>query len=218
MKSIKPLTLKALQQESMAFSKEQSGKLHPFLFARSDGKVVGTYFEKLLDAELSKKFQFESGNSAGGIDYPELGVDVKVTSIKQPQSSSPFKSARQKVFGLGYHLLVFVYDRTDLPKTSSCEIDFVHTVFVDKSLTADYQTTVGIKNILDNDGNHDDLLAFFSDRNLPLDEIGANALAEEVIASPPKLGYLTISNALQWRLQYSRVIAEAGEVKGILKL
>ena len=26
----------------------------------------------------------------------------------------------------------------------------------------------------------------------------------------PRLGYLTISNALQWRLQYSRVIEQAG--------
>jgi hypothetical protein len=31
-------------------------------------------------------------------------------------------------------------------------------------------------------------------------------------------GYLTVSNALQWRLQYGRVIAEAGKVDGILRL
>ena len=30
--------------------------------------------------------------------------------------------------------------------------------------------------------------------------------------------YLTISNALQWRLQYSRVIEQAGKVKGVLRL
>lgn len=29
---------------------------------------------------------------------------------------------------------------------------------------------------------------------------------------------LTISNALQWRLQYARVIEEAGKVDGVLKL
>jgi hypothetical protein len=29
-------------------------------------------------------------------------------------------------------------------------------------------------------------------------------------STPPELGYLTISNALQWRLQYSRVIEQAG--------
>jgi len=52
-------------------------------------------------------------SSAKGIDFPELGVDLKTTSIKQPQSSCPFKSARQKIYGLGYHLLVFVYEKID---------------------------------------------------------------------------------------------------------
>jgi len=32
------------------------------------------------------------------------------------------------------------------------------------------------------------------------------------------IGYLTISNALQWRLQYSRVIEQAGKVEGVLRL
>ncbi len=38
---------------------------------------------------------------------------MKVTSIKQPQSSCPYKSARQKIFGLGYSLIIFVYDKID---------------------------------------------------------------------------------------------------------
>jgi len=80
-------------------------------------------------------------------------VDIKVTSIRQPQSSCPFKSARQKIYGLGYSLLVFVYDKHD-----------------------------------------------------------------EVLRNPPEVGYLTVSNALQWRLQYSRVIEQAGKVGGILRL
>ena len=31
-------------------------------------------------------------------------------------------------------------------------------------------------------------------------------------------GYLTISNALQWRLQYARVIEKAGTIEGVLRL
>jgi len=58
-------------------------------------------------------------------------------------------------------------------------------------------------------------MAFFEERLLPVDEIQAQKLAEEVLHHPPKIGYLTISNALQWRLQYSRVIQEAGRVEGI---
>jgi hypothetical protein len=56
------------------------------------------------------------------------------------------------------------------------------------------------------------------DRNLPGDEIVYNALADEIMQSPPTLGYLTISNALQWRLQYGRVVSLAESVSGIVKV
>jgi len=42
---------------------------------------------------LNEKYVCEIGSSAKGIDFPDLNVDMKVTSIKQPQSSSPFRSA-----------------------------------------------------------------------------------------------------------------------------
>ena len=64
----------------------------------------------------------------------------------------------------------------------------------------------------------DDVIAFFQERMLPIDEIQADSLAEEVLQNPPILGYLTISNALQWRLQYSRVIQEAEKVEGIIRI
>ena len=54
--------------------------------------------------------------------------------------------------------------------------------------------------------------------NLPIDDIQANEIAHDLLATPCEQGYLTISNALQWRLQYGRVIEEAGKVAGILKL
>ena len=57
------------------------------------------------------------------------------------------------------------------------------------------------------------------DRNLLIDEMmEAVKLAEELLAKPPELGYLTISNALQWRLQYRRIIENAGMVDGILRV
>ena len=79
--------------------------------------------------------------------------------------------------------------------------------------------TKGIAQILQNDGNIDDLVAFMQDKNLPVDDIEANTLAEEIMShSFPQQGYLTISNALQWRLQYSRIIQEAGKVTGIQRV
>ncbi|CAG0903850.1 unnamed protein product [Cyprideis torosa] len=64
--------------------------------------------------------------------------------------------------------------------------------------------TRGVREILERDGNKDDLIAFFMDRNLPVEEIEANNIAEAVLEDKPAQGYLTISNALQWRLQYTR--------------
>lgn len=204
--------------EATAFAAQESTHAEPSLFGVTDGKAVGTYLEQKFQANLHKKYDYVEGSSAKGIDFPELDVDIKVTSIKQPQSSCPFKSARQKIYGLGYNLLVFVYEKSDDEQTKTGSLNIHHTIFVDKSRTADFQTTSGIRSILENDANLDDMLAFFSDRMLPLDDIQAQELAEEVLANPPKIGYLTISNALQWRLQYSRVIQQAGTVVGIEKL
>lgn len=73
-------------------------------------------------------------------------------------------------------------------------------------------------NILGNDGNKDDLRAFLEERMLPVDNIEAKRIVDEIMKNPPIIGYLTISNALQWRLQYSRVIKKAGDVKGVIRV
>ncbi|MFV1967179.1 MAG: hypothetical protein ACC628_17255 [Pirellulaceae bacterium] len=145
-------------------------------------------------------------------------MDLKVTSIKQPQSSCPFKHARQKIFGLGYALLVFVYDKNDNPHDQTATLNILHVIFVEKGRTADFQMTRGLRQILDNDGNKDDLMAFMFDKNLPVDEIAAGQIADELLQSSVEQGYLTISNALQWRLQYGRVIERAGDVDGIVRV
>jgi hypothetical protein len=109
---------------------------------------------------LSEHYEYRPGSSASGIDFPEIEVDMKVTSINQPQSSCPFKSARQKIFGLGYHLIIFVYTKTDDETTRTGRLNIEHTIFVDKQRTADYQMTKGLREILANDGNEDDVVAF----------------------------------------------------------
>ncbi len=194
---LKKLTVPCLKMEATAFAAQESTHAEPSLFGVTDGKAVGTYLEQKFQANLHKKYDYVEGSSAKGVDFPELDVDIKVTSIKQPQSSCPFKSARQKIYGLGYNLLVFVYEKSDDEQTKTGSLNIHHAIFVDKSRTADFQTTSGTRSILENDANLDDMLAFFSDRMLPLDDIQARELAEEVLANPPEIGYLTISNALQ---------------------
>ena len=214
----KPLTVGLLQKEASSFAKTKSKHPEPSLFGVTDGKAVGTYLEHKFQTVLQKRYIYGRGSSAKGIDFPELGVDIKVTSIRQPQSSSPFKSARQKIYGLGCSLLVFVYDKRDDEKTRTCRLDIQHTIFVEKERTSDYQTTSGLRRLIENKANRDDVLAFFQERMLPVDEVEAESLADEVLRSPPEVGYLTVSNALQWRLQYGRVIEQAGKVSGILRL
>jgi hypothetical protein len=212
------LTLAKTRKEAKAFAVAESKHSEPALFGVTDGKAVGTYLEQKFQAHLRNNYSFPAGNSAKGVDFPELAVDIKVTSIKQPQSSCPFKSARQKVYGLGYSLLVFVYDKHDDPTAKTAVLNILHTIFVEPHRTADFQATSGILKLLDNNANTDDLVAFFIERMLPLDEIAARQLAEEVLTNKPALGYLTMSNALQWRLQYSRVITEAGRIDGVVRV
>lgn len=140
---------------------------------------------------------------------------MKVTSIHQPQSSCPFKAARQKIYGLGYALLIFVYEKTDHPGEKTASLNILHTISVQAERTADFQMTKGLRAIFANEGNRDDVIAFLLEKNLPADEIEIEQLAEEILKNPPLQGYLTISNALQWRLQYRRVIEQAGQVAGI---
>ena len=60
--------------------------------------------------------------------------------------------------------------------------------------------------MLDNNANSDDIIAYIEDRNLPADEITMRDLAEEILRKKPVQGYLTISNQLEWLLQYGRIV------------
>src|SRR5438876_12193374 len=103
------LSVDFLCAEAEVFAATESAYPEPSLYGVTDGKAVGTYFEHKFKAYLQLKYGYREGSSAKGIDFPELDVDLKVTSVRQPQSSCRFKSAHQQIFGLGYSLLVFVY-------------------------------------------------------------------------------------------------------------
>ena len=88
------LTVELLQSEAASFAVMESAHDEPLLFGVTDGKAVGTYLEHKFRAHLETKYDFILGSSASGIDFPELDVDLKVTSIKQPQSSCPTPTNR----------------------------------------------------------------------------------------------------------------------------
>ncbi len=215
-RSLPLLTVRTLCEEAHAFSKAESVHPEPSLYGTTDGKAIGTYLEHKFRAYLTAcGYVYELGNAASGLDFPGLAVDLKVTSIRQPQSSCPFRSIRQKVFGLGYSLLVFVYEKSDDHANRSALLRMTDTIFVEASRTADFQMTRGLRRILDEEGNEDDLMAFMAERSLTTDEHELRALAAEILVRRPEQGYLTISPALQWRLQYKRVIDHAGAVDGV---
>jgi len=212
------LTIDRLKTAAAEFARVESDRSEPSMYGVTDGKAVGTYLEHRFRVYLEERFTLELGNSAKGIDLPGLNVDMKTTSIRQPQSSCPFRSAEQKIYGLGYALLVFVYDKTDDHALKTARLEIMHVIYVDAERTGDYQTTRGINAILDNGGNDDDLIAFMHDRYLPVDDVQAAKIAKSIMVKRPPIGYLTISNALQWRLQYKRVIDQAGAVEGVYRL
>lgn len=214
------LTTKILIKEARVFCVEQSKFQHKELFGVTDGKAVGTLIEQKFQKHLNDKYEVKIGSSASGIDLPsdDILTDIKVTSIKQPQSSCPFKDAKQKVFGLGYNLLVFVYDKNDDSLSKTATLNFVSCSFVSKERTADYTTTYRLREMVQDKANEADIIAYLQDKNIPADEITLQKLAEQILKTPPEQGYLTISNALQWRLQYQRIVALSDEIKGITKI
>lgn len=220
MKIKKKLTIPKLIEEAQFFCVGQSKFQHKELFGVTDGKAVGTLIEQKFQKHLHEKYEVTIGSSASGVDLPseDILTDIKVTSIKQPQSSCPFKDAKQKVFGLGYNLLVFVYDKTDDENTKTATLNFVICSFVSKERTADYTTTFRLREMVKDKANEADIIAYLQDKNIPADEITLSKLAQQILKTPPEQGYLTISNALQWRLQYQRIVALVEDIPGISKI
>ena len=216
----KKLTIQDLIVEAEVFCKKESKYENEDLFGITDGKAVGTFIEHKFTDHLQATYDVSIGSSANGIDLPsdDITTDIKVTSIEQPQSSCPFRNARQKIYGLGYSLLLFVYEKADDPTKKVALLNFVSCSFIHKHRTADYQMTKTIRQMIDNSANTEEIIAYFTDRNLPADEITMNELAEEVLRNIPEQGYLTISNALQWRLQYGRIVKLTENVDGIVRV
>jgi hypothetical protein len=140
-----PLTIDALTREAADFAERQPLSAEPSLYGVTDGKAIGTLLEQRFHSHLAVNYQHLRGSSSRGRDLPGVNVDLKTTSTRQPQSSCPYRSATQKVCGLGYSLLIFVYDKIDVDETQCGQLTIVACVFVEQSRTADFQTTAGLR-------------------------------------------------------------------------
>lgn len=182
------LTIGLLIEEAKIFCESTSAI--PELFGVTDGKAVGTIIEHKFKRHLKDKFKVELGNSASGIDLPgaEIQTDIKVTSFKQPQSSCPFKDAKQKIFGLGYNLLVFVYDKKDDLETKSAILDFVSCSFIEKERTGDYTMTFRLREMIDDGANVEDVAAYLNDLYFPGACSDLEEMAQKILAETPQVG------------------------------
>lgn len=155
---MKLMDIHDLKNEAKVFCEFMKKENHVSLIGVTDGKAVGTYVEHRFQDYFSSKYEIEIGNSANGIDLPGVSIetDIKVTSIAQPQSSCPFKNARQKIYGLGYNLLVFVYEKKDTATT--CNLDFKSCTFIDRVRTADFTITKRLREMVDDGANREDII------------------------------------------------------------
>ena len=211
------LTVDGLVESAKEFCKRESDTFHTDLFGITDGKAVGTYVEHKFKEYLAERYELVAGNTAVGLDLPSVNTDIKVTSIRQPQSSCPYRDSKQKIYGLGYNLIVFVYKKEDDAELRKGKLDFLSCTYISANRTADYQTTTGLQNIIKNNGNVDDVFAFLCDHKIPADEVTLFEMAKNILDNPPEIGYLTISNALQWRLQYGRIVSMTEDITGITR-
>ena len=97
------LDIDTLVNEAKTFCETESLVNHSQLFGITDGKAVGTYIQSKFQQHLSNKYEVTIGNSANGIDLPDIHIntDIKATSINQPQSLLPIYNCSAKDIWLG---------------------------------------------------------------------------------------------------------------------
>ena len=202
--------VEALVSAAQSFALEFGSRKHPKMRGVRDSKRVGDYIEKQFKAFLVREGMIgaDEGNSALGIDLPSLNTDIKSTSKKQPQSSSPFRSLRQKIEGLGHNLLLFVYERE-----KDVNFNFSAVRFIPANRTGDYATTLQLRELIEQGAGEETLFGWLAakqaDSNFDYDVDDLKEYARALIGAPPGQGWLTLSAAFQWRLQYGRVLTTA---------
>ncbi|MGB2728610.1 MAG: restriction endonuclease [Halobacteriota archaeon] len=191
------------------------------LFQVTDGKKIGTYIERECKRYLEQRTGLTmEGSAALGKDLPLFNIDIKTTSAVQPQSSSPYRSLDEKIFGLPYNVLLFIYRKED--KKGYARLGILRCCYIPKELTGDYSTTRLARELRDNylrkEIGVDEIIGRLEEK-LGITEVAdlnvTPGIVQRIIDNPPSPGVLTISFALQWRLQYGRM-KEAPFPEGVI--
>lgn len=209
------LTINLLKEEAINFCKYESTISHEDLLGITDGKAIGTYIEHKFEEYLKNKYEVTIGSSAKGVDLPDphINTDIKVTSVTKPQNSSPFKNIEQKIYGLGYNLLIFVYKKIDT--SNNCYLGFKHCIFIEAEKSGDYNLTKILRKMIELGAKESDIVEILDEQEGLGDKEILIKLARKILSTPPKQGYLTISNAFQWRIKYNQIFKLKNSFGGI---
>lgn len=177
------------------------------LFGINDGKTLGTHIENIFFDYLENKgYLFKRGNPSKGIDFPELDIDIKSNSSTRSKygTSSPFRSFEQKIYGMGYSIVLFIYDKIDIYEEKTATLSLKEVFFIDKEDTADKKTTSEILEVINNGGTEKDMINVLIQNKILLDLDSLKTLSHKLFLNPPKPGLLSINDVLQWNISYNK--------------
>lgn len=174
----------------------------------SGSKGIGTYFEEELRDWFEENHGFVSEGSVGiYVDLPVFNVDVRATSNSQPQSSSKAVDPGERLVGVDYNILLFVYDREKVGDGSHFEI--VSCVYIPKENAADHRITEDVSKLAKEYGNDELSEAEFREQLEDMTGTSFGEISDEIFdrikKNPPEKGVITISPAIQWRFRYSKM-------------
>jgi len=172
-------------------------------------KRIGTYFEKELREWFEEKHGFVSeGSVAEGIDLPAFNIDVKMTSNRQPQSSSPFDDPGERITGVDYNILLFVYDKHSVEEGNQFDIE--SCAYIPKERASDYRKSENAAKLVE---DYRESKLSESELREQLEELtGIGAISDEkfneIKENPPKEGAITMTPAVQWRFNYNKMVKD----------
>lgn len=155
---------------------------------KTDGKSLGTCIEKLLKAEISRQLGVPlTGSAAAGVDIPELLLNTKATSDKQPQSSEPFDSPYERVLGAKFDILACVYNGKEfLQLQTATSLQITAAMYYERTEVADQQLCESAR-----------LLRELIQKKIVDEQLGRRALRAIVYAKKSSSGYKTLRKGFQ---------------------
>jgi len=196
-----PLTLETLRAALPALREGLASMWARTPVPATDPKSLAMFAERTLHRWLQTRFDYRTGSSANGLDFPDVPMDFKLTDAARPQSSIPAAGRHEMLWGLGYHVLVAIYQKS--PRDGAIYLALDDLWCLDAEQTADRRTTEEVQRLVRHDAR-DGVLARYLEQRLPFCRAEeARVQVARIRAQPPVLGQLTLSPAMQYRATYN---------------